>query len=91
MAEPINDYEITDHAAFEMRRRAIAESLLQAGLAAPEQRGEIRPGRDVLQSRIAFAGKTYLVRAFVDVDRIPAEVVTVYLTSRIARYWRAEG
>jgi hypothetical protein len=45
MAEPINDYEITDHAAFEMRRRAIAESLLQAVLAAPEQRGEIRPDR----------------------------------------------
>jgi hypothetical protein len=35
-------------------------------------------------------GKRYLVRAFVDVDRSPAEVVTVYRTSRIAKYWRVE-
>jgi hypothetical protein len=34
-----------------------------------------------------FDGKTY--RVFVDVDRSPAEVVTVYRTSRIAKYWRA--
>ncbi len=46
--------------------------------------------RDVLQSRIAFADGTYLVRVFVDVDRRPAEVVTIYRTSHIARYWRAE-
>jgi hypothetical protein len=29
-----------------------------------------------------------LVRVFVDVDRKPAEVVTAYRTSRIAKYWR---
>jgi len=58
-------------------------------LAAPEQRHAARSGRDVLQSRIAFAGKTYLLRVFVDIDRDPAEVVTVYRTSRIGKYWRA--
>lgn len=41
-----------------------------------------------VQSRIEVAGKTYLVRVFVDIDRDPAEVVTVYLTSRLAKYWR---
>jgi hypothetical protein len=46
-------------------------------------------GQDVVQSRIALAGKTYLLRVFVDIDRDPAEVVTVYRTSRIAKYWRA--
>lgn len=30
------------------------------------------------------------MRVFVDVDREPAEVVTVYRTSKIAKYWRAE-
>jgi hypothetical protein len=49
----------------------------------------VRPGRDVLQSRIAFPGKTYPLRVFVDIDRDPAEVVTVYRTSPIAKYWRA--
>jgi hypothetical protein len=58
-------------------------------LAAPKQRHPVRPGRAVLQSRIALQGKTYLVRVFVDIDRNPAEVVTVYRTSRIARYRRA--
>jgi hypothetical protein len=31
--------------------------------------------------------KAYLVRVFVDVDRQPAEVVTVYRTSKIYKYW----
>jgi hypothetical protein len=26
---------------------------------------------------------------FVDVDRVPEEVLTVYITSRIAKYWEA--
>jgi hypothetical protein len=61
-----------------------------AFLAAPEQRHAARPGRDVLQSRIGVAGKTYLLRVFVDVDRQPAEVVTVYRTSRVGKYWRTD-
>ena len=71
-----------------MRRRGIEEAVVRRVLAAPEQRHVVRPGRDVLQSRIALAGKTYLLRVFVDIDRDPAEVVTVYRTSRIAKYWR---
>lgn len=69
-----------------MGRRGIAERIVDEGLAVPEQRCAVRQGRDVLQSRIAFAGKTYLVRVFVDVGRYPAEVVTAYRTSRIAKY-----
>ena len=88
MAEPIDNYLITSHAAFEMLRRRIEERVVRQVLAAPEQRHAVRPGRDVLQSWIAFSGKTYLLRVFVDIDRDPAEVVTVYRTSRIAKYWR---
>jgi hypothetical protein len=40
--------------------------------------------------RLEVAGKRYLVRVFVDVDRSPAEVVTVYRTSKIEKYWRSE-
>lgn len=89
MAEPVRRYVITPHAAFEMQRRKIAGAIVRGVLAAPEQRHAVRAGRDVLQSRIILTGKTYLVRVFVDHDRSPAEVVTVYRTSRIARYWRA--
>jgi hypothetical protein len=89
MAAPIANYIVTSHAAFEIQRRRIDEGAVHRVLAAPEQRHAARPGRDVLQSRIALAGKMYLLRVFVDIDRDPAEVVTVYRTSRIAKYWRA--
>jgi hypothetical protein len=72
-----------------MLRRGFDEGVVRQVLAAPEQRHPVRPGRDVLQSRIALAGKTYLLRVLVDIDRDPAEVVTVYRTSRIAKFWRA--
>ncbi len=47
----------------------------------------VRPGREVVHSRIEFAGRRYLVRVFVEVDRSPVEVVTVYRTSKIDKYW----
>jgi hypothetical protein len=61
-------------------------------LGAPEQRYEVRAGRDVLQGRTSLGEppRTYLVRVFVDVDREPAEVVTAYRTSKISKYWRPE-
>ena len=34
--------------------------------------------------------RMYLVRVFVDIDREPAEVVTTYRSSKIAKYWRNE-
>jgi hypothetical protein len=89
MADPVDNYLVTSHAAFEIRRCGIDDGAMRRVLAAPEQRHAVRPGRDVLQSRIALAGKTYLLRVFVDIDRDPAEIVTAYRTSRIAKYWRA--
>jgi hypothetical protein len=88
MAEPIARYVLSDHARWEMIRRGISEEVLRQVLAAPEQRLPVQPGREVLQSRIRFEGSFYLVRAFVDTDRDPAEVVTVYRTSKIEKYRR---
>ncbi len=34
--------------------------------------------------------RDYLVRVFIDIDRSPAEVVTVYRTSKIEKYWRTQ-
>jgi hypothetical protein len=88
---PPTEYVITPHAAFEIARRGLAEETIRAVLAAPEQRLRVRPGREVLQSRLALSpgGKMYLVRVFVDLDRQPAEVVTAYRTSKIGKYWRS--
>jgi hypothetical protein len=74
-----------------MQRRRIDENIVHRVLAAPEQRHPVRRGRDVLQSRISVEGKMYLVRVFIDVDRDPAELVTVYLTSRVDKYWESKS
>jgi hypothetical protein len=93
MTKPITHYRLTDHAKDEMARRQIGEEDVAKVLAAPEQTETVRKGREIYQSRIASGEppKTYLLRVFVDIDHEPAEVVTVYRTSKIAKYWRANA
>ncbi|MCX7841036.1 MAG: DUF4258 domain-containing protein [Anaerolineae bacterium] len=87
---PIKSYILTDHARFEMARRQISEDTVAQVLGAPEYTEVVRPGRALYQSRWSEASKTFLIRIFVDIDREPPKVVTVYRTSKIAKYWRAE-
>jgi hypothetical protein len=84
------NYVLTDHARLEMQRRGITETDVAAVLTAPGQSEEVRPGRCVYQTRMAFddPSKVYLLRVFVDMDREPPEVVTVYRTSKVQKYWR---
>ena len=89
--ESIRDCTISPHAEFEMRRRGIDESTVRQVLNHPGQRETVRPGREVLQSRTELKGQTYLVRVFVDIDRVPPEVVTAYRTSKVEKYWRDEA
>jgi hypothetical protein len=87
-ADSITDYIITDHARTEIERRRLGKETIDRVLKNPEQRLVIRPGRAVLQSRFQESGTEYLVRVFVDIDRVPAEVVTAYRTSKVLKYWR---
>ena len=59
-------------------------------LAAPEHTEVVRPGRVVYQARVTWGttATTYLLRVFVDIDCQPPAVVTVYRTSKIAKYWK---
>ena len=90
--EPIEEYAITPHAALQMERRGLSEEHVRSVLAAPEQRFDVRPGRVILHSRIPLGepARTYLLRVFVDLDRAPPEVVTVYRTGKVAKYWEEE-
>ena len=85
--ESIGDFIITDHAVFEMERRNISVEVVKQVLLKPEQRIVLRKDREVFQSRLRVEGSHYLYRVIVDVDRKPMEVVTVYRTSRIEKYW----
>lgn len=88
----LQNYILADHTRWEMRWRSITEAHGATVLTAPEQEQceEIRPGRCVYQSRLTFGElpKVYLLRVFVDIDRDPPEVVTVYRTSKVQKYWR---
>jgi len=86
--EPIYKFVFTDHALMEMARREITQEDVKAVLAKPEQTEMVRDGRSVYQSRLGAQSKMYLIRVFVDIDRIPPYVVTVYRTSKIEKYWR---
>jgi hypothetical protein len=81
------DALITDHADEQMRRRGIDTDVVRTILRDPEQVVEVRPGRVVLQSRVDVGGRRQLVQVFIDVDRSPMRVVTVYRTSKIDKYW----
>ncbi|RIK78878.1 MAG: hypothetical protein DCC67_11155 [Planctomycetota bacterium] len=73
---------LTDHAQEQMARRQIDEAEVRQILAAPEEVIPVREGRIVAQGLTG----DQLLRVFVDVDREPPEVVTVYRTSKIDRY-----
>jgi len=79
---------ITDHAKTQMARRGITESLVREVLYRREEIIDLRPGRAVIQgtARMGDPPRDYLLRVFVDTDREPPEVATVYRTSKIDKY-----
>ncbi len=85
------DFLFKDHALREMSRRGIPEKTVYEIMGPYEQEVGVRPGRKVYQAR-RWKGeppRAYLYRVFVDVDRRPVEVVTVYRTSKVDKYWRS--
>lgn len=73
---------IPEHAGQQMAKRQITEAEVREVLAHPAAVIPVREGRVVVQ---AVRG-AHLLRVFVDVDRTPVEVVTVYRTSKIQKY-----
>ncbi|MBX3515664.1 MAG: DUF4258 domain-containing protein [Rhodospirillales bacterium] len=78
----------TDHALRQMARRGLAERHVEQALAAPDAVRQVRPGRVVAQKilHIGEPARDTLVRVFVDIDRVPPEIVTAYRTSKLAKY-----
>jgi hypothetical protein len=81
---------VTGHALHQMQRRSISEDLVKNIIEAPEQSEEVRPGRLVLQSKIMMGEppSQFVIRVFVDVAGERLEVVTVYRTRKVEKYWR---
>lgn len=83
-------FRLSRHAHEEITRRAIPEEVVMDVLRNPEQRVALPNRRMVLQSRVALEGKMYLVRVIVVAQDEGQLVVTVYRTSKLAKYWRKE-
>ncbi len=85
-----DSYIITPHAKWQMTRRDIDEDMVRSVMASPGQRQAAGAGREIYQSRIARGSpsKEYLLRVVVDIERSPVEVVTLYCTTKIEKYWR---
>lgn len=68
--------------------RGIPESAVRLVLDSPDGVEILRPGRIVAQKVVQLGAprRDYLFRVFVDVDRVPPQVVTAYRTSKFAKY-----
>jgi len=80
----------TGHALLQMQRRAIPKDIVKKIIETPGQTEEIRPGRLVFQSQIMMGDPpaNFVIRVFVDVTGESLEVVTVYRTRKVQKYWR---
>ena len=82
-------FRLSRHAENEVTERRIPQTALQAVLESPQQVVPAHGGLLAYQSQFELRpGKMYLVRAIVAEDSDPPVVVTVYRTSKIAKYWR---
>lgn len=90
--ESIINYRFTEHAEEQMVRRQISKEEVTTVLAKPGQVEVERKGRYIYQSLFKTDKPVheYLIRVFVDADCELPEVVTVYRTSKIRKYWRFE-
>lgn len=79
----------TDHARGQMQRRGLRENDVRHTRARPDTVRPVGPGRVVAERMLIMdqaSPRSYLLRVFVDIDRSPAEVVTVYRTSKTSKY-----
>ena len=91
-ADSIECYRLSNHAKDQMRRRQIKEENVSNTLIDPEHVETVNEGCKIYQKLIYSDDirKSYLLRIIVDTDYEPPEVVTVYRTSKISKYWRNE-
>jgi hypothetical protein len=81
---------LTAHAWQQLQYRHIPETVVAMVAARPEQTIRLGSRRQIRQSIVPLEGRRYLVRVVIELVRGDTEVITVYRTSKVARYWRTE-
>ena len=78
---------ISNHAKEQIELRNIPLQVVMKVLECPQQ-VITEDGKKIYQSIINFEGEgDYLVRVFVNIDKIPNHVITVYRTSKLDKYY----
>ncbi|MCK4910112.1 MAG: DUF4258 domain-containing protein [Thermodesulfovibrionales bacterium] len=85
--------KLTDHARFEAERRGISEDEISSIVLSPQQRIPSKKERVILQNKYydKDEGKDMLLRVIGSEKGDVFEVITVYKTSKIEKYWSGEG
>jgi hypothetical protein len=82
------NYRLSDHAIRQIGDREIPIALLEQVIDLPEQIIEQSDGSKVYQSKVmGINNKIYLLRVFMNDSVIPMVVISVYLTSKVKKYW----
>lgn len=83
----MNKFELSFHAIEQMKIRGVSEQIVFEVLENPDKIDFEEDGQLIYQKVVLFDGmKQYLVRVFVNSDKTPNLVKTVYRTSKISKY-----
>jgi hypothetical protein len=82
------NFILSYHAQIQIAKRQLPIYLIAMLAEAPQQIIEEEGGIKVYQSLFDNAGKTQLLRVVVNDSVEPMIVITVYVTSKISKYWR---
>ncbi|GAB3500316.1 hypothetical protein GCM10027341_25380 [Spirosoma knui] len=80
------NYAFSAHALEQIALRGLAPDMVEAVLKAPDKIIEEGDGQVIYQSLVKRDEKDCLLRVFVNSNKIPNLVKTVYLTSKISKY-----
>ena len=83
------DFICSRHAREQMLRRGINLETVMMVVSCPDQTiaDNETPTKIVYQSLINEDNRTLLLRVFVDTDKHPKMIITVYKTSKISKYY----
>jgi len=86
------DFIFSRHAIEQMSRRGINPEVVMQVVSFPDQTiADIeKPTKIVYQSLIKEDNRMFLLLVFVDTDKLPKVIITIYKTSKISKYYESE-
>jgi len=85
------DFVFSKHAIEQMQRRDIKQETVVSVISHPEQTlaDDENPGITIFQSLIKENAQMFLLRIFVNTNKQPNVIVTLYKTTKISKYYES--